>query len=582
METALPPGVVSEIQAGTAKVKEHKAGRFRLDKIGTGEGAQAYGWGLYFAESRDVGEGYRDKLAQWTLLTSDGKIYDDRKELKNLNVRAVLNKNGSIDEAIARARSVIESIPGTQGAELALADIATLEKLKQSGGLTKTKGNLYTVELLPDEEDFLDWDRPLSQQSEKVQKAIRDYLPSSTSALKGRADLGEFEGQRIYTWISNSGDPAERSKALAKAGIPGIKYLDGNSRDNGKGTSNYVIFDENLVKIIEENGRRVDNAPFSLAPRSQQDTEYLAAVEAGDSGSDNLIQLLRDAPESNRRVVVDAWLGRNPKAAANMQRMVDAAAKAAGYDREAFKAMPEKDWRTDEPINVINSTNGPWAGFFTDTKGVADRFGRIMRQPVRRAFLKLTKPFEVDASGKAAGELQFDILDDSGTHAQKNNAEILAAINSGSYDSIILKNTVDEGTVIVPLDPSQIKSADPITYDDAGNVIPLSQRFNTQSDDIRFSLAPRSQQDADYLAAVEAGDMATAQRLVNDAALSNATKVTRHTEEKTDTPLDGTYRVDVDGILYRTVTQSDGMGLRVKGFWIAIKGMPYQGMRVLI
>ncbi len=44
--------------------------------------------------------------------------------------------------------------------------------------------------------------------------------------------------------------------------------------------------------------------------------------------------------------------------------------------------------------------------------------------------------------------------------------------------------------------------------------------------------------------------MATAQRLVDEAALSNATKVTRHTEEKTDTPLDGTYRVDVDGILY--------------------------------
>ncbi len=134
-----------------------------------------------------------------------------------------------------------------------------------------------------------------------MQKAIRDYLPSSTSALKGRADLGEFEGQRIYHMDFQQWNPAERSQALAKAGIPGIKYLDGNSRDNGKGTSNYVIFDENLVKIIEENGRRVDNAPFSLAPRSQQDTEYLAAVEAGDSGSDNLIQLLRDAPESNRR-----------------------------------------------------------------------------------------------------------------------------------------------------------------------------------------------------------------------------------------------------------------------------------------
>ena len=41
------------------------------------------------------------------------------------------------------------------------------------------------------------------------------------------------------------------------------------------------------------------------------------------------------------------------------------------------------------------------------------------------------------------------------------------------------------GDSIVVLDPSQIKSADPITRDDAGNVIPLSQRFNDQSNDIR-------------------------------------------------------------------------------------------------
>ena len=175
------------------------------------------------------------------------------------------------------------------------------------------------------------------------------------------------------------------------------------------------------------------------------------------------------------------------------QRLVDAAARAAGYDREAFKAMPARDWRTDEPINIIDSTNGPWAGFFTDTKAVAERFGRVMRSPVRRAFLKLTKPFEVDATGKAARELQFDILDDSGPYKQKNNAEILAAINSGNYDAIVLKNTTDEGTVTVPLNPSQIKSADPVTYDNNGNVIPLSQRFQSESPDIRFSLNDREQ-----------------------------------------------------------------------------------------
>jgi hypothetical protein len=132
-----------------------------------------------------------------------------------------------------------------------------------------------------------------------------------------------------------------------------------------------------------------------------------------------------------------------------------------------------------------------------------------MRQPVKRAFLKLTKPFEVDASGKAAGELQFDILDDSGTYAQKNNAEILAAISSGKYDAIVLKNTTDEGTVIVPLDPNQIKSADPFTG------VPLDQRFDKESNDIRASLAEQPERrgyrtPADMLA--EAAEKAKGER----------------------------------------------------------------------
>ncbi len=50
------------------------------------------------------------------------------------------------------------------------------------------------------------------------------------------------------------------------------------------------------------------------------------------------------------------------------------------------------------------------------------------------------------------------------------------------YDGII---TNEE---IVVFDPNQIKSADPVVYDNAGEVIPLSERFNDQNNDIRYSL----------------------------------------------------------------------------------------------
>jgi len=48
--------------------------------------------------------------------------------------------------------------------------------------------------------------------------------------------------------------------------------------------------------------------------------------------------------------------------------------------------------------------------------------------------------------------------------------------------------------VILALESSQLKKADPVTYDDAGNVIPLNKRFNTEDEDIRYSVSPELKQ----------------------------------------------------------------------------------------
>ncbi len=52
----------------------HTFDRFLLDKIGTGEGNQAYGWGLYFASKKEVAEHYRRNLAGADYLSRDGGI----------------------------------------------------------------------------------------------------------------------------------------------------------------------------------------------------------------------------------------------------------------------------------------------------------------------------------------------------------------------------------------------------------------------------------------------------------------------------------------------------------------------------
>ena len=66
-----------------------------------------------------------------------------------------------------------------------------------------------------------------------------------------------------------------------------------------------------------------------------------------------------------------------------------------------------------------------------------------------------------------------------------NNKEFTNALKNMGYDGAIQSELGDEA---VAFNSEQIKSADLVTYDDKGNIIPLSERFNTKSDDIRYSL----------------------------------------------------------------------------------------------
>jgi hypothetical protein len=255
----------------------HKVDKFTTEKIGTGEGALAYGWGLYFAQARKVGEEYKEKLSTWSLIKPDGSIFDEQKELKNINVRATLQKtDGDIDATLDRAKNLSEN--KTQAGELAKEDIIVLEKLKSEGGLKRSKGNLYTAELDVEPEDLLDWDKPFSEQSPKVQaalKAVQSDHPLWNDTISGKN--GKPVGGAIYktltaTWpdaeFSRDGiDPKKKaSEALLAAGIPGIRYLDGGSRSDGEGTYNYVAFDENLIRITEENGNRIPASDALAAP----------------------------------------------------------------------------------------------------------------------------------------------------------------------------------------------------------------------------------------------------------------------------------------------------------------------------
>ena len=222
--------------------------KFSTDNIGTGEGAQAYGWGLYFASKREVAEWYRETTADDGFLVGDGKVFNPS-SLQHMNVKYAARR-GDLDAAIAKARSIAES--DSPVANLAAQDLAVLEDVKTRGGITKNTGQLYEVEI-PEDDVMLLWDKPLSEQPEKVREALGklDWIDSSV--------FREYTGQQLYegqvrdgvTFDNKARSDAQRetSEALATAGIKGIKYLDGSSRGAGDGSYNYVIFSGDDVAI---------------------------------------------------------------------------------------------------------------------------------------------------------------------------------------------------------------------------------------------------------------------------------------------------------------------------------------------
>lgn len=236
----------------------HAFTKFDLSKIGTGEGAQAYGHGGYFAQGFDspVAQRYADEVMD---IDAIGKLNDRMKELAR-----VMEKS---------------AIPGkyrkytNPEGEAASAEYDRL--MDERTALRERPGNLYNVELKwPDaareasdplgEHHLLDWDAKLSEQPELVRSQLLDVmrkrgLPTDESGMPLWAS-SDPTGEAMYAAFNPATAKNNRkaqelaSKLMQETGIPGIRYLDQGSRSAGSGTRNYVIFDQDIPNIVSRNG----------------------------------------------------------------------------------------------------------------------------------------------------------------------------------------------------------------------------------------------------------------------------------------------------------------------------------------
>jgi hypothetical protein len=262
----LPAEMLSAMAQGTVSPatvfhgSPHRFTKFDSSKIGTGEGNQTYGYGLYLAENPAVANDYKRQLSSeffwrdldaalptalkgkapdWTDALLSGKTVDDlASTLKRPWEKSLLQQNK------AKIESVIDA--------------------------HKASGNVYQVDL-PDEQiaKMLDYDKPLSKQPKSVQEAIK----ASGIFKEYKANLSDFSspmmsrnknmrGENIMEFLEfKLGGPEQVAAKLRELGISGVRYLDQGSRGAGKGTSNFVVFPgmEDMLRIDQINEQPINS-----------------------------------------------------------------------------------------------------------------------------------------------------------------------------------------------------------------------------------------------------------------------------------------------------------------------------------
>lgn len=291
----------------------HKFDEFSLDAIGTGEGAQAHGWGLYFAANKDISHGYMERLSEgeWRYKgkrLAGGEIffYKSIKEDKQGTINLIQNR---IDKTQAKLKNKQKELKETKSPIFSDSYKDEIKSLKteieyQKNNLKKiksidvskiefkTEGQLFEVDI-PDVDEMLDEDKDLIHQSNKVQRAIEkiysDAMASNNVKLTNAIGITGKETYRGF--LEYFGSDKKASEFLNSYGIKGITY---DGRQDGRC---YVVFDDKAVQVLKKYYQK-QRKMFIDNDRADEIANRLVQVKGSFIPAENLVKLFKDADES--------------------------------------------------------------------------------------------------------------------------------------------------------------------------------------------------------------------------------------------------------------------------------------------
>lgn len=313
---------------------------FDLGAIGTGEGNQAHGWGLYFAQDKKIAENYKDILGANSgevitgktkyKINEDGDWYDENTGniIDNINPLSMalteVLETGNSNKAIEHLQEFIKSKEG-KTAQTVISQVKRAKEAIKLLGKNEFAGHeqktAFEVEI-PEDNELIDEFKNINEQPRKVQAAIRKawkeigYKSSALQYMSGR----EFYKQLA----SELGGEKAASEKLNSLGVKGITYdglVDGKC---------FVVFDDKAIQII-----------------NRYNQEHKGAYAGAYDADQNILHIFEAANQST--VIHESahwWLSMLNNIAADPElkelakedKVLEATLQKAQKDRDAIRA----------------------------------------------------------------------------------------------------------------------------------------------------------------------------------------------------------------------------------------------------
>lgn len=525
-------------------IKTYHGSQASFDKfdhsfMGSGEGAQAYGWGTYVSEVEGIAKAYakQNTAKRNTEYTVAKRAYEDAEtEYKNLtnyiadselninmyNIPSLENNKKKLEmykekgiqhwvevyeqrvergeKTIKEERERIEEYKLKQKEAYKLMD----EAKKKLDSIEKPKRNLYSVDI-PDDtgRNYIGWDEPLG--AAKIMRLPKVFKADGWEYKKvGMYDTYKIDGNEHEVWLEPSlttgkelyrdltnalGSDKAASEFLSKAGFVGVKVIaQRNAGGNKEGKMNYVIFDENNAQITS-------HTKFSLKKVNDAFNQRLDELVKNPNQKDKILRLGRSSSFLKAGGIADAEIE------LDFDKLMRKSKQ--GYVHEhPFDATDVKDlpMAIANPISVFDNTNGR-------------NDGQVILTELKKEDRNFIVAIQTENQNRKGGVVLK--VNKIVTLFPKDARGVINWFNQGKATNI------DKEKALHFIEALQNHSGTTITDEElksAANIINSFETTKKNGEKVDVDGTKYSLKDEEYLKAVEDGNMEKAQKMVNEAA----------------------------------------------------------------